>query len=135
MFPCRSDPERHMAITLSYTGVLYVKLFLPFNLFVLITTCLSLNFNKVYRTLIIFSCFIQHPSIRFIYWMIYSYDFPPCGMSRRVSSSLIARVVHIMLTIMLKNCYYYAQKVPLLCSKFSPRITHFLPPFWKLEYK
>ena len=36
---------------------------------------------------------------------------------------------------MLKKCYYYAQKVPLLCSKFFPRITHFLPPFWKLEYK
>ena len=36
---------------------------------------------------------------------------------------------------MLKKCNYYPQKVPLLCSKFFPRINHFLPPFWKLEYK
>ena len=66
-------------------------------------------------------------------------------LERMVEENILApvsRVFHIMLTIFTIMLILNAQKMLLLCSKsptimlkIFPQITHFLPPFWKLEYK
>ena len=53
------------------------------------------------------------------------------GSFSRYDRSLVARVVHIMLTIFTIMLILYAHKMLLLCSKFFPGSLIFLP---KLKY-